>query len=409
MQESKTRRVSLGLILAGTLALIGACALLTGNAAAQSRFEISGFAMLDMGYETGQSHPDWFDTMRPTKLPAYKDEYGKDGRFFSGVRQSRLGVRSFTPTDLGELKTIFEFELFGTGVDAGQTTFRLRHAWGELPKFGAGQTWSTFMDPDVFPNSLEYWGPNGTVWFRNVQARWMPVHNGDTHLWLALERPGASADPGNYSSRIQLQDVQARFPLPDFSAQYRMGQKWGYLQAAGLVRYLKWDDLNPGGEDLSGDATGWGIDISSNIKFAKDVLKLQFVYGEGIENYMNDAPVDVGVKVDNPADPHSPIQGKALPVTGIVAFLDHTWSDKVTSSLGYSRIDIDNSNGQGANAFKTGQYALVNALYYPTAGVMLGPELQWGRRDNNSDGWNVDDVKIQFSFKYNFSHTVGGR
>ena len=31
------------------------------------------------------------------------------------------------------------------------------------------------MDPDVFPNSIEYWGPTGMVFFRNVQVRWMPI------------------------------------------------------------------------------------------------------------------------------------------------------------------------------------------------------------------------------------------
>ena len=127
--------------------------------------------MLDMGYQTGQSDPDWFDVMRPTKLPSYEKEYGEDGRFFSGVRQSRFGVKTDTPTDMGNLHTIFEFELFGVGADAGQTTFRLRHAYGQLGKFGAGQTWSPFMDIGVFPNSLEYWGPNGMVFFRNVQLR----------------------------------------------------------------------------------------------------------------------------------------------------------------------------------------------------------------------------------------------
>jgi hypothetical protein len=110
-----------------------------------------------------------------TKLPSFENQFGRDNSTFAGVRQSRLGVRSSTPTTLGELKTTFEFELFGTGVDAGQTTFRLRHAYGELGKFGAGQTWSPFMDPDVFPNSLEYWGPTGMVFFRNVQVRWIAV------------------------------------------------------------------------------------------------------------------------------------------------------------------------------------------------------------------------------------------
>src|SRR3982751_1241935 len=137
------------------------------------QLDIYGFAMLDTGYETGQSDPAWFDTMRPTKLPSFNDEFGKDGRWFAGVRQSRFGVKADIPTDGGpHIKTIFEFELFGTGVDAGQTTFRLRHAYGEYGKFGAGQTWSLFMDPDVFPNSIEYWGPTGMVFFRNVQFRY---------------------------------------------------------------------------------------------------------------------------------------------------------------------------------------------------------------------------------------------
>jgi len=135
-------------------------------------FEIYGFAMMDIGHNFKQINPNWFDTMRVTKLPSSEKQFGEDHTMFAGVRQSRLGVRSTTPTAMGDLKTTFEFELFGTGVDEGQTTFRLRHAYGELGNFGAGQYWSPFMDPDVFPNSLEYWGPTGMVFFRNVQVRW---------------------------------------------------------------------------------------------------------------------------------------------------------------------------------------------------------------------------------------------
>ena len=111
--------------------------------------EIYGFIMMDAGYNFDQIQPDWFDVVRPTKLPAYKNQYGADGNFYFSVRQTRLGFKNYFPTALGELKTHFEFEMFGTGVDAGQTTIRLRHAYAELGKFGAGQYWSPFMDIDV--------------------------------------------------------------------------------------------------------------------------------------------------------------------------------------------------------------------------------------------------------------------
>src|SRR5688572_24157312 len=184
--------------------------------------EIYGFVMLDIGENFTTINPNWFDTMRVTRLPSFEDQFGKDGSTFAGVRQTRFGVRSTTPTDLGDLKTQFEWELFGVGVDEGQTTFRLRHAYGELGAFGAGQTWSPFMDIDVFPNSLEYWGPTGMVFFRNVQVRWMPIQ-GDTRLTLAVERPGASGDAGVLAERIELQNVQGRFPLPDLTGEYRFG------------------------------------------------------------------------------------------------------------------------------------------------------------------------------------------
>jgi len=370
-------------------------------------FDIYGFAMLDTGFETGQSDPNWFDVMRPSKLPSFKDEFGKNGNWFAGVRQSRFGVKSSIPTKLGELKTIFEFELFGTGVDAGQTTFRLRQAWGELGKFGGGQTWSPFMDPDVFPNSIEYWGPNGMVFFRNVQFRYTPWSKGDSNLMIAVERPGASADQGIYANRIELQGVRDRFPVPDISGHLRLAGKKGHIQIAGIFRKMYWDDLHATPAfDLSGDATGWGVNVSSNIKVSRHVLRLQAVYGKGIENYMNDAPVDVGI-ANNFSNPKTPILGKPLPILGLVGFFDLNWSDKFTSTIGYSRVDISNTDGQAATAFKSGQYALCNILYYPVKGVMLGPEFQWGYRDNRF-AWHVADYRIQFSAKYNFALTVGG-
>lgn len=263
------------------------------------------------------------------------------------------------------------------------------------------------MDIDVFPNSIEYWGPNGMAFFRNVQIRWMPIQ-GDTRLTIALERPGASGDLGDFADRSELQNIQGRFPYPDLSAEFRLGGDWGYVEIAGIARYIEWEDTQPTDVfDASGNETGWGVNLSSNLKLGKMVLKLQALYGEGIENYMNDAPEDVGVRT-NPGDPQRPLIGKALPVFGGVAFIDINWSEKMTSTIGYSVVHIDNTDGQAANAFKKGDYALANVLFYPVKDVMFGPEVQWGRRENFRDGFTSDDLRVQFSVRYNFSRTFGG-
>ena len=368
--------------------------------------DIYGFAMLDMGYQGEQNDPNWYDVLRPTKLPSFRHEFGRDNRWFSSVRQSRLGVKTTSATSLGELKTTFEFELFGVGPDAGQTTFRLREAWGELGHFGAGQTDSPFMDGSTFPNSIEYWGPNGMVYFKNVQFRYTP-RRGDNEIVFALERPGASGDAGIFARRIELQNVQGRFPAPDFSGHYRATRGWGHLQVAGIARLMRWDDVLEDQFDLSGHAWGWGLNTTSNVKVGADTVHLGVVFGKGVQNYMNDAPIDVGAEL-NPGNPRTPVLGTALPLVGILAFYDKTWNQHWTSSAGYSRLDIDTSSGQLPSDFKIGQYALGNLLYVPVPNVMLGGEFQWGRRDNNTDGFSSHDYRVQFSFKYNFAYKLGG-
>jgi hypothetical protein len=403
------RLSGIGLLLSGAMLLIGVPDVHSQEA--KPRLDIYGFAMLDMGYQFKQNDPQWFDVVRPTKLPAFTEQFGKDGRWFASVRQSRFGVKSFVPTDLGELRTIFEFEMFGVGVDAGQTTIRLRHAYGELGQFGAGQYWSPFMDIDVFPNSVEYWGPSGMVFFRNVQVRWMPIQ-GDTRMTIALERPGASGDGGVYSGFAELSDVKGRFPYPDLSAEYRWGQPWGYIEAAGIVRYIKWDDLGKERFDLSGDAIGWGLNLSAGLTVGEmDRLHAQVVYGQGIQNYMNDATVDVGSKQVAITDTSFGAAydiGEPIPMVGVVLFYDHYWNKQWSSTMGYSLLTMDNTDGQLADAFKAGHYALVNLLHYPAKDVMMGAEFQYGRREDKSDGWAVDDYRIQFTFKYNFSLSIGG-
>ncbi|HEY6504542.1 MAG TPA: hypothetical protein VIZ28_11255, partial [Chitinophagaceae bacterium] len=179
--------------------------------------------------------------------------------------------------------------------------------------------------------------------------------------------------------------------------------KFGYVELAGIVRSIKWEDQGNDPYDLTGDALGWGLNLSTNLKLGKSTtFRGAALYGEGVQNYMNDAPVDVGIK-NNPGNPVTPVVGVALPVTGITAFIDHNWNEKFSTALGYSMIDIENSDAQNGDAFKKGQYIVGNLMYYPVKNAMCGIEFQWGDRENFSDGWSTSITKVQFSFKYNFS------
>ena len=82
------------------------CAQTSEPADAQSKqakpwLDIYGFVMMDAGYDFKQVHPDWFDVVRPVKLPSYENEFGADGNTYFSVRQTRFGVKSEVPTEHG--------------------------------------------------------------------------------------------------------------------------------------------------------------------------------------------------------------------------------------------------------------------------------------------------------------------
>jgi hypothetical protein len=63
---------------------------------------------------------------------------------------------------------------------------------------------------------------------------------------------------------------------------------------------------------------------------------------------------------------------------------------------------MDNTSLQLADAFKSGQYASANFLYYPVEKFFMGIEALWGERKDNGDATGIDR-RIQLSFHYDFS------
>src|SRR4051812_41379321 len=146
-RHSRGRRCA---IIAGMV--IGMNAVTAGAQASTDtmpKIEIFGFGQADYITDFKRNDPAWFDVNRPSKLPSGPFAFGKDGNSAISVRQSRFGAKANKMSRRGNVFAMFDFDMFGVGADAGQTTIRLRHAYGQWGQFGGGLLESTFMDVDV--------------------------------------------------------------------------------------------------------------------------------------------------------------------------------------------------------------------------------------------------------------------
>lgn len=358
------------------------------------RVEFTGKIQLDMIYDFKRVNPDWNATLRPSQIACDGASCGANGETVFSARQTSLGFKGYVPTDMGQLKTDLSFDLFGSG-GGGATDFRLLNAWAELGKVGAGQYYSLFMNVDSFPNTIDYWGPNGMTFIRNPQVRYTPYNSGDgVTLAFSLESPYAAIDTGKATLIDPNLNVKAHTKWPDLVSKFSVEGDWGQAQVAGVVRSLGYEATSGAGVERNGTKTGWGLNLSGWVKTVdKDRFTGQIVYGKGIASYMNDGGSDIG--------PNATLNADLIETVGGFLYYDHYWSDRWSSSIGGSVHRQDNTVNQDNKAFKQGNYASTNLLWYPAKNVVAGGELIWGRLEQK-DGMTFNDTRIQFSGQYKF-------
>ena len=362
----------------------------------KARVEFYGQAMLDAIYDSKRMNPQWNATERPSQIPVNcpgDPGCGKDGATVFSIRQSSLGFKGFIPTSLGLIKTDLAFDLFGSD---GSTSIHWLRAWAEIGMFGIGQTNSNFMDIDVFPNTIDYWGPSGMVFVRNPQLRVTPWSKDGMSLAFSLEAPNSALDTGKISQVAP--EFGAGFTgwnrLPDAVGSVRLDRDWGHVKAAAIVRQVGYQNtLTPEGNP-SGHKTGYGLNLTGGFTvFGKDQINLQLAAGRAIASYMNDGGVDLA--------PGQGLRAETVPSIGWLAYYNHAWSDQWSSTVGFSQHQQNNTDGQLATAFHRGSYGNVNLLYTPTKNVLTGIEVVWGELQQKG-GDSAVDYRLQFSTKVTF-------
>ena len=303
------------------------------------------------------------------------------------VRPTRLSLDFRIPsTQIGEVRFYVESDLFGTNA----TTPRLRHAYAQARNFLIGQTFTNFMDPDGFPDTLDFQGPNGMVSLRNPQFRYGFALTSSTAFYVSVEKP---------SSDIAFKTVQftaqPNAPYPDAALRLRQEFQRGHFQIAGIFRSVA--AFLPDGRTDS--VFGWGVNVSTGVKtFGRDNLILAAAAGHGISRYIQDTS---GLGIDAEVVSVTNSQLEATPAVGVDGAYQHYWTKKLRSSAFYSYAGVNNTSFAPSTTYNHGTYTGGNLIWNPNGSLNLGAEFLYGWT-MEQNGEKANAPRIQFSAKYNF-------
>ena len=307
------------------------------------------------------------------------------------VRPTRMNLDFRIPsTRIGEVRFYVEGDLFGTS----STTPRLRHAYAQAANFLLGQTFTNFMDPDGFPDTLDFQGPNGMVNSRNPQLRYGFALGKSTTLYFSAEKP--SSDVIFSTSDFTL---QPNAPSPDGTIRLRHEFERGHFQVSGLFRSISAFVVS-GANQKTDSVFGWGVNASSGFKtFGKDTLTLAVVGGHGVSRYIQDTSglgIDAELKSDT--DKHL----KATPAVGADVGYQHYWSKTLRSNAVFSYAAVQNTSFVPGKTYNHGDYSAANIIWNPFGSSLhMGTEFLYGLQERK-DGSHGNAPRIQFSAKYNF-------
>ncbi len=382
-----------------------------------------GFAELNWVHAFGPDNSDIDYATFPPYLPlnGTADGRRKNRDYLTG-RTSRLGVEAATPTRYGVLGVKIEGDFnneprtgntaqYGTpeNVFTQQQTssygFRVRHLYGVFGGLLVGQTWSTFMDVDNYPETVDYNGPTGATFIRQPLIRYTYPTRSSGSFTVALEnsssyvldsRADVAGDP-NPDYGLPMPTSLSR--APDVVVRWDKGFEWGALSARAVTQELRFDD----GAGTKASARGFGGAASASFKVrGTDWLAMQVTGGDGIGRYLNYIE---GAIYDAAAG-----EVRTERAIGVIAGYQLKPADWVRVNFVYGAtrsFDGDYADVARATGLDSGRFGVnrsvqqfhLGPIFTPVKGVDLGMEGIWAERKTLA-GEKGEDLRLDFSVKY---------
>lgn len=340
------------------------------------KVKLGGYIKVDLIHDFDEiGSTDSFD---PRTIPT-DDENDPGVNTRMHARQTRFNLDVRGPTTAGDVRLFFEGDFFGDG-----NTFRIRHAYGTIAGVLGGQTWSTFMDEDCMPETLDFESPIAFPLIRQAQIRYTGKFGDSASYWaVAVEDPQSKlitpAAPG-----------ETEEATPDLTGRLRWDHGDGHVQLglfAGSARY----DADTAPADTV-FLCGANLAVKQKIG-ERDQLFLQGTYGPGVGRYRG------GIT----AAPDASGNLEAVDVLGGMVGFEHHWSSEWRSTLVYSWGKADDlpAGVPASGTVEQLEYAAANLIWQFSDRAWTGVEYLFGSRED-ADGTRGEANRLQFSIRFDF-------
>ena len=203
---------------------------------------------------------------------------GGGEQFNMTAKGSSLSLDVRAPNMPGDCRFYYNNDFFGSGSGMA---YRLKQLYGQFYNVTAGFTYSIFEDPDVWPDTVDFEGPNSMIFARQATVRYMVPLDDKWQLNFGVQQPSSEVDNAGIGA-----DATSVNHLPDGGFNIRWEDaKRGHVQFAIIFRDVGANSPTLGQQNVF----GWGLNLSTSLNvFEHDSVQAQFTYGQGIFHFCND-------------------------------------------------------------------------------------------------------------------------
>ena len=316
------------------------------------------------------------DSFDPRTIPTDGSE-GTNSNVHAKETRLNLDIRGMAQGR--ELRMYIETDFYGSS-----SVLRLRHAYGSYGGLLAGQTWSTFMDEDNMPRTIDFESPMAFASVRQAQARWTQKLGGKVTWSASIEdNKSAISLPAGVPGK-------AEYPMPDLVTRFRFDVPRGHVTTSAFLGQAR---FRPTEGEVDSE-TLWGSMVSAKFTtYGRDYIYAIFTTGAGIGRYRGGT---TAVPDDNG-------QLHAVAGNAYMGGYEHFWNERWSTNAVYSVADTVDEPFYTAAVARKINYGAVNLLYWFLGDrAWTGVEYLYGRRETFGEGSpNGTAHRLQYAVRFN--------